>query len=599
MVSTHIKKGWQVIFLLIACLFAYMPQVEANELQSVDVKVHLTAKGEAQITETWKGDFDEGTELYKPLTLQDAQSLEDLNVKVNGEAMQATSTWDIDADFDTKAYHYGQNDDEINWGISTYGTNTYEVSYTVTNFVAQTASYQMIYWEFITDSIDPAPEKISVTLTSDTESFNADNNRIWGFGYDGTVKFSDDGKIEAKNKATFTSDNYVTLLIRMPEQTYPTNFQLERDFDSYVKQSFEGSNYDWEDYDPNATSSEQDVTSDPMTLGEKISAGGAILGFGGLGILGIWSALRVYHNVRKRNAYYPTLAKQAKNLAGEYYRKPPFKDIFTLYVPLTVLSAHNSQLMDDEVNENMVTATLLWLIKQGILQTVPSEKSGDTTFIIQKEQQLPEPVDRFYQMLERASDADGRLTQKRLKQYIEGHYQQYDVFIQKLRQYSLHELEAADYIYHQLQAKKRADMTTTDIANEVATYPLTPAGIEKRDQLVKFHNYLLDYSLLNERSAAEVQIWDELMLYAAALGILDEVEKEFAKLYPNYRQESVYTNGQQLTFTDYYILSQLMRTSRQQGYQAAHPSTNSGGGGFSSMGGGGGAFGGGSGGGVR
>lgn len=38
-----------------------------------------------------------------------------------------------------------------------------------------------------------------------------------------------------------------------------------------------------------------------------------------------------------------------------------------------------------------------------------------------------------------------------------------------------------------------------------------------------FINYLKDFSLLNERESVNVKIWDELMIWAAMLGLTEVV----------------------------------------------------------------------------
>lgn len=108
--------------------------------------------------------------------------------------------------------------------------------------------------------------------------------------------------------------------------------------------------------------------------------------------------------------------------------------------------------------------------------------------------------------------------------------------------------------------------------------------------LIKFKNYLKDYSLISERGVNEVKLWDSFMIYAAMYGISQEVYKNFTAIYPEYEQISMY---------DYYMINNIhtfsssVATSMTQSVQNFESSS---GGGFSSMGGGGGSFGGGSGG---
>ena len=121
---------------------------------------------------------------------------------------------------------------------------------------------------------------------------------------------------------------------------------------------------------------------------------------------------------------------------------------------------------------------------------------------------------------------------------------------------------------------------------------------EKGKNLLKncccFYNYLYDFSLLNERDSFDVNIWDNLLVYAALFGIAERVRLEFEKLYPDYVQETSYG-------TDGIYIASNTASSFVSNVKKFTPSSSesSGFGGFSSSGGGGGSFGGGSGGGAR
>lgn len=47
-----------------------------------------------------------------------------------------------------------------------------------------------------------------------------------------------------------------------------------------------------------------------------------------------------------------------------------------------------------------------------------------------------------------------------------------------------------------------------------------------KDNVYMFENYLNDFSLLNEHEPVNVKLWDELMIWAALLGITTVVYKE-------------------------------------------------------------------------
>lgn len=56
---------------------------------------------------------------------------------------------------------------------------------------------------------------------------------------------------------------------------------------------------------------------------------------------------------------------------------------------------------------------------------------------------------------------------------------------------------------------------------------------QEAEILLGLKNFLLDYSLINERSHIEVKVWESYLIYAQLLGITDKVNTEFKKLYPD------------------------------------------------------------------
>lgn len=54
------------------------------------------------------------------------------------------------------------------------------------------------------------------------------------------------------------------------------------------------------------------------------------------------------------------------------------------------------------------------------------------------------------------------------------------------------------------------------------------------EALLGLKKFLLDYSLIDERRHIEVKLWEHYLIYAQLLGISDEVNKQFSKIYPDY-----------------------------------------------------------------
>ena len=109
--------------------------------------------------------------------------------------------------------------------------------------------------------------------------------------------------------------------------------------------------------------------------------------------------------------------------------------------------------------------------------------------------------------------------------------------------------------------------------DEVTKQAIKLAGLKK---------YLLEYTLIKDREAIEVVLFENYLVYAQLMGIAKEVSKEFKDLYPEIIEASHYNSYDDILFIHYCSKSGI--SSANSARQAAQ-SYSSGGGGFSSGGG--------------
>ena len=53
---------------------------------------------------------------------------------------------------------------EVCWGISKYGSHTYKVKYTITNFIAELNDSQMVYWNLIPRNLVKNNGSVNITI---------------------------------------------------------------------------------------------------------------------------------------------------------------------------------------------------------------------------------------------------------------------------------------------------------------------------------------------------------------------------------------------------------------------------------------------------
>ena len=192
---------------------------------------------------------------------------------------------------------------------------------------------------------------------------------------------------------------------------------------------------------------------------------------------------------------------------------------------------------------------------------------------------------KIWKMFAKAAGEDQKLDPKEFNRYVRSNASTYRQNMDALVANS------------EVLMKRENYLTTKSGFLGISKTKMTETGEMLEGNLYRFKNYLKDYSLLSERESMNVHIWDQFMIYAATFGILEEVYKEFSKLYPEYR-EVTHLSPDVIFYSNYYS-TQIAHAAARQAQMDSFARASSGGGGFSSFGGGGGSFGGGSGGGSR
>ncbi|WP_406713811.1 DUF2207 family protein [Trueperella pyogenes] len=550
------KRTLAVVALVICSLFSPVA-AHASTISSIDITAQIQADGSAVITDTRTFDATEGTEHYISIANLGQSDIRDFSVVLDGVPLTDIGQWEVKRSREEKAGKSGvvkkDGGYELAFGFGEYGTHTAVMTYTVTNFVyTLNDGAQAVYWQFLPKGMTPT-NSAHISLTNAIgHEYTSDNSRVWGFGYGGTTAIEPAALTATTNEA-LTDERYMVMLAVFKDAPFASAAHLDESAESLEKRAKEGS--DWE-------------RSGELTLGGKIIFGLV----GGLGVISV--IVLIVHGIYTRRAEKAIeaegLVKLSKKRAagkGEYWRDLPYAGPLEDVVELV-----------SEPMPGLATAYMLDWIRQGALRPVPG--NDDAFVMVGTPENMTALQARYWRLLTQAAK-DGILDAGDVSYYLaelDGE-SGIDEWGEDAEDHSRSFLRARSYTISR-DVKVLGTTTSSDW--------LTASGQSLHHRITAFKNYLMDFSLLNERGAMNVMLWDQYMVWAGFLGIADEVAEQFAFVDPRWSTATTITPTALLyshTLTD--------------NVESATSASSTGFGGSASFGGGGGSFGGGSGGGVR
>lgn len=563
------KKTLKILLILLFALvlFSIGNKVEANSIQSIAMDIFVDDYGDAHVTEIWKCDVTQGTEVYHPYYNLGNSVIKDLMVTDGNTEYEQLSYWDSSGTFEEKAYKSGINKlfngVELCWGMSEYGSHTYTAKYTITNFVSETSDAQMIYWTLIPYEFSNPIGNAYVKIHTDFDI--ADTTDVWGYGNYGGTAYVYDGYIEMQSDGKLSTKEYMTILVKFPLETFNTTNKLDYDFEHYYNMAEEGAN-------KYKNSISEDVVA--VLIGVIFFAIWTVL----------FCGLRGLSNFAKGLNYGTEGKKIPKDVP--YFRDIPCKkDIYRAYY-----IGYQYNIIKGKTD--ILGAIILKWIKDGIIR-IEEKETGvifkkENTVIVLTETRLEmfsEPREKeLFNMLYEASK-DGYLESKEFEKWCQDSYSEilswFDETIDKEREKLAKEglIEVQKKVYCKIFQKEIY----------VATHELKQEAIE----LAGLKRYLNEYTLIKDREAVEVQLFEEYLIFAQLMGIAKKVAKQFKDIYPEIIEQSNFTSYDYILFIN---MSSNRGIASAQAAKSRAESYSSGGGGFSSGGGGGGSFGGGGGG---
>ena len=557
------KKVFKILFfaLLAYALFTLGKTVSANSINRISMDIFVDSNGNANVTETWNCYSNQSTEIYHPYYNLGNSEITNLSVSMDSTQFETLSSWDTSASFDEKAYKAGinrvSNGVELCWGISEYGTNIYTVNYTITNFVSNLTDSQMIYWTLIPYDFSDSIGQVFINISSDL--YFPSSIDVWGYGNEGGTAYVDNGTITMTSEGTLNRNEYMTILVKLPSGTFNTKNNLNQNFEYYYNLAEEGVNR-------NETVENTVITILPFIIFIIIMVFAIVTS-------------KLGSSQEQRLNFENNGNKLPKTKDIPYFRDIPCnKDLFQAF-----FIGYQFKIVKKRT-DLLGSVILKWVRDKKVTLKKDEGKSSKTSIILNEElisSLEDEEEQKLYKMFLEASK-DGILEDSEFTKWCNTNYSKilgwFDTIIDK---------EKDKLVKDGLLLEKPKTLFKS------AKYTVTPELRQQALNIAGLKKYLNDYTLISEREAPDVVLFEDYLILAQMFGIADKVAENFKKLYPDLITETNFYSYDNINFVHIYAVHAM--TSAHSAHYAAASRYSGGGGGFSVGGGGGGSFGGGGG----
>lgn len=565
-----------LLFTFILLFLGIDKVVEANSIDKISMDIYVDKNGNANITEIWNCSTDSGTEVYHPYYNLGNSEISDLNVFDETKQYTTLQEWNTSGTLQSKAYKCGineiENGIELCWGISSYGTHTYKVTYKISKFVSELTDSQMIYWTLIPHKFSNSIENMKIKIYADFPI--EDTIDVWGYGNYGGLCYVKNGAIYMESDGKLKTNEYMTILAKFPLNTFNTKNKLNKDFDYYFDMAEEGA----KKYNKSGISKIFEIII--MIFG--------IMFMIFIEFLPIIIFVLIIKNIKPANNF--EFGEEGEKIPKDilYYRDIPCEgDLYKAYY-----IAYRYDLVKNK--SDLLGAIILKWLKDGIVKTNKVEvgmirKKLDTVIeLTNTNVQFENPKDQeLFSMLYEASK-DGILEKKEFEKWCSGKYSKILNWFDNILVEERNKLVKEGIIIE-------SEQTSMKIFKK-KIYTATPELKNKAIELAGLKKYLLEYTLIKNKEPMEVILFENYLIYAQLMGIAKKVAKEFKDLYPELIEQSHYVSYDDILFVHYCSATGVSSADRaKSAAESAATSYSGGGGGFSSGGGGGGSFGGGSG----
>ena len=575
-----------------------------SSIHKIDIHVKLNDDGSAEMLQTW--DVHSHSDIARFSLLMERRDdvrLEDFSVSDENGAALIKSELDW-RDNVTAAESRGQcgiaeSEDSLKlcWGRGLVGDHTYRVSCRLTGFVRSFSDYDGADFVFIPEGLHPCPESIKLTVEKPGYRFKKGDLEFWTFTNTTAASIAD-GKIVVSitpPDKEWSQEDSLKLMLRFKKGLFKPTDRVDATFSSVIGKK---------------------VRSEYLKLALYIFAGILII-FLILKYTYVfirWIIVSIYRGFKYGRDLYPKplgtftdklsrrgerkFNKELKN--ARWSRAIPFDGDLRL-INFAILSTPFAVTIK---KSSLVEAYFLRFIKLGLLRVQENETGAKSTSlaVVNAEEvvkSLKKDERELFDMLSEAAGENNILESSEFKSWgrksanreriveWQGSFEEYGKKIFKESGW------AVETGHRRLRLLRKF----------FGSVSLSEDGMNSFKSVVGFRKYLLDFTLLNERRAVEVELWDDYLVLASLFNCAKAVSAEFIKLKPDFqtaseilRSSSSFDMAAVSSVADSFYRSSFERSSSGSSSGSSYSSSS---GGSSYSGGGGGYSGGGSGGGIR
>ncbi len=613
------KFLWIIFLFGVFWLFETVSYAGELDLKSLRYDVKLREDGSAEVVETWDIYVSETNTLFKTFDLDSSKysGIRDVKVRDLGTGLEFSKI-DRIMNHVTKNCFYGLQisgtEFEIAWGVGmeqSYGNRVYEISYVITDVIANYEDCDEFYWQFIGKNNGLSVDRVSGIITLPKEVENIEHLRVWAHG-------PLQGKIERMGKNQLVFEVFNLPSKKMLEVRVVTEEKMFLGGRQFYKNALD------------------EILEEETTWANRANQRRRIAGMKSYIVLGVLIVcyfgilIVLFKKVLKYRAEFRYVREEVvrqKIEVGEYFREiPRQKEATPVEAGFLYYSKENSFFMESKIS-HIFSAMLLQLCLKGeIAFEKKSDKEMDILFLKtnEKKQHLKRSERQIYSLLTMAREQKDRVSMKELEKYARKNYDDFDVVMKLLVSIAEQENIAIgncepDDFEKAKNYKASKDLYWTflfvSLFIPILNLPilielgmilfylsklnhkvsaLTEKGELEREQWQALKRYMEDFSLLKEKEVPDLALWEEYLVYATAFGIADKVIKQLKLVYPKY--DEMMQSGS-YTYMNYMLSSELngmlihhmnsVYNGYQSAYSLAHSSSSGSGGGFSSGGGGG------------